>query len=326
MSRKLSIVILVPELREVAPDDDLATLSTAHEVAKHYDQLGHETKIVYFDYDIDKFNAAITAEKPDCVFNLVESVYGRSRLIHLPGIYLEDLGLPYTGCDANSIYLTNDKVLAKQFLALLKIPTPELIVNGAANKRRGKVIVKARHEHASFGISQANVVDAHEAPELVKQLTKEHACEWMTESYVEGREFNTSVIATPEGPRVLPVSEIKFENYGNELHRIIDYKAKWDNNSFESTHTVRCYDHSKIDQPLVDELRALSLKIWNGFGLDGWARVDFRVDSERRPYVVDINANPDLSLDAGFMAAAEHAGIAPHEAIQIITDAALRPH
>ncbi len=324
MKQKLHIVILVPELREVAADDDLATLSTAHEVAKHYAALGYSTAIEHFEFDPATFQATMKTAKADCVFNLVESVYARSRLIHLPPVYLEELRLPYTGCDAQAIFMTNDKVLAKRILRILGVPSPVLFERGAS-LAGGQWIVKARHEHASFGITQENVVDGSAAAcDLADRLTRQHDIEWVMESYVDGREFNSSIIETPSGPKVLPIAEIEFREYASGMHKIVDYKAKWDSQSFESTNTIRHYDHAARDSRLIEAMSDLSLKVWDGFGLGGWARLDFRVSKDGAPYVVDINANPDLSLDAGFMAAADQAGIGPPAAIDLMTSAALR--
>jgi len=323
MAKKLHVVILVPELREVSADDDLATLSTAHEVAKHYAELGHTTKIEHFEFDPETFKTVMKKAKADCVFNLVESVYARSRLLNLPPVYLEELRLPYTGADSSAMFTTNDKVLAKSILHMLDVPSPELFDRQARSKG-GKWIVKARHEHASFGITQENVVEGTAAGcDVADKLTRQHEIEWIIESFVDGREFNVSIIETGDGPRVLPVAEIQFRDYEN-LHKIIDYKAKWDNDSFESVNTVRSYDHPKADDRVVSRMTDIALKVWNGFGMGGWGRLDFRVDEAGTPWVVDINANPDISLDAGFMAAAGRAGITPPEAIDHITDAALR--
>lgn len=323
MSKKLHVVILVPELREVSADDDLATLSTAHEVVKHYADLGHTTGIEYFEFDPETFKTVMRNAKPDCVFNLVESVYARSRLTNLPPIYLEELRLPYTGADSQSIFMTNDKVLAKGVLKMMDAPSPELFDRNTPPKP-GKWIVKARHEHASFGITQENVVEGTDAAcTLADKLTQEHEIEWMIEHFVDGREFNVSILETSDGPRVLPIAEIQFQNYGN-LHNIVDYKAKWDNNSFESANTVRSYKHPSSDKRSLDAMRDIALDVWQGFGMGGWGRLDFRVDAQGKPWVVDINANPDLSLDAGFLAAANEAGISPPEAVDQITDAALR--
>jgi D-alanine-D-alanine ligase len=324
MAKKLHVVILVPEMREIAPDDDLATLSTGHEVAEHYAELGHKTSIEHFEFDPETFKAVMQKAKPDCVFNLVESVYARSRLTNLPPVYLEELRLPYTGNDSSAMFTTNDKVLAKSILRMLDLPSPNLFVRGGRPKR-GKWIVKARHEHASFGITQENVVDGSDtACTLADRLTREHEIEWIIESFVDGREFNVSIIETRDGPRVLPVAEIQFQDYADGMHKIVDYKAKWDNDSFESLHTVRSYDHPSRDKRTVEAMKDISLEVWNGFGMGGWGRLDFRVDADGKPWIVDINANPDPSLDAGFMAAAQQAGISPARAVDHITDAAFR--
>jgi D-alanine-D-alanine ligase len=63
------------------------------------------------------------------------------------------------------------------------------------------------------------------------------------------------------------------------------------------------------DTILISELKRLAIECWKVFGLRGYARVDFRVDTQGRPWILEINANPCLSPDAGFAAAAAYAGI-----------------
>ncbi|MBL8782428.1 MAG: ATP-grasp domain-containing protein [Alphaproteobacteria bacterium] len=325
MQNTSHVMIVVPELKEVEPDDNLATISTARELAKHYDTLGYSHVIRHFDYLPQAFKAVIDSERPDCVFNLVESVSGTSRLIHVPPIYLEELRIPYTGCPAHAIELSNDKVLAKRILEMLNAPTPRWgIPKSMKANQPGTWIVKAQHEHASYGMSQANVVQGTTAAiELAVALEQEHKIDWMIEEFVDGREFNVSMIQTESGARTLPIAEIMFENYTKDMHKIIDYKAKWDDQSFEYKNTNRRYDFPSSDVPLLQALEEISRKVWSGFDLRGWARIDYRVSKDGVPFVVDVNANPDLSLDAGFMAAATRAKIAPHEAIRMITDAAM---
>lgn len=320
------ILILIPELKEVEPDDNLATISTAKELAGHFDTLGYPNIIRHFDYVPSDFRSMIAQEKPDCIFNLVESVSGTSRLIHIPPIYIEELLLPYTGCPAHAIELSNDKVLAKRILDLLHSPTPRWGVPKSMSGGNDQTwIVKAQHEHASFGISQRNVVKGVKAAiDMANLLAAEHKIPWMIEEYIPGREFNVSIVDTAEGPRTLPVAEIVFENYGTDRYNIVDYNAKWNEQSFEYKNTVRRYDFPASDHPILKTMEELSLKVWHGFDLRGWARVDYRVDSQGNPFVVDVNANPDLSLDAGFMAAASRAEITPPNAIRMITDAAFR--
>ncbi len=319
------VLILIPELKEIEPDDNLATISTARELVNHYGQLGFSNIIRHFDYTPADFKTTILQEKPDCVFNLVESVSGTSRLIHVPPIYLEELQVPYTGCPAHAIEMSNDKILAKRILEFLQVPTPRW---GAPKSLQDDVpgtwFVKAQHEHASFGISQRNVVQGTKAAiELARQLALEHKIPWIVEEFIAGREFNVSIVESLNGPKVLPIAEIVFVNFGSDRYNIVDYNAKWNEDSFEYKNTVRRYDFPAADSHLLKTLEELSLKVWRGFDLRGWARVDYRIDKSGHPFVIDVNANPDLSLDAGFMTAAARAEIAPHEAIRMITNAAL---
>jgi len=69
---------------------------------------------------------------------------------------------------------------------------------------------------------------------------------------------------------------------------------------------------------LLGALKAFAIQCWQIFNLKGYARVDFRVDYGNHPYVLEINANPCLSPDAGFMAAAERAGLSMKDVVQRI--------
>jgi D-alanine-D-alanine ligase len=129
------------------------------------------------------------------------------------------------------------------------------------------------------------------------------------ERFIPGREFNLSLLAGPEGPEVLPPAEIVFEGYTEDMPRIVDYRAKWDAAAFEYHHTPRRFDFDASDNDLLTRLKALARQCWDHFELQGYARVDFRVDEAGRLWVLEINANPCLSPDAGFAAALERGGI-----------------
>ena len=76
------------------------------------------------------------------------------------------------------------------------------------------------------------------------------------------------------------------------------------------------------DLELLDQLRDIALRCWDVFGLAGYARVDFRVDRGGNPYILEINANPCLSPDAGFAAAVARAGMGFDQAVaRIVADA-----
>ncbi|MBE0567296.1 MAG: hypothetical protein IH621_15160 [Krumholzibacteria bacterium] len=141
---------------------------------------------------------------------------------------------------------------------------------------------------------------------------------WFAEAFVEGREFNLALLDGPSGPAVLPPAEILFPDFPPDKPRIVGYAAKWDPDSFEYAHTVRAFPTGAADGPLLAELERLALACWELFGLRGWARVDFRVDEAGRPLILEVNANPCLSPDAGYAAALDRAGLAYGEAMDRI--------
>ncbi len=116
------------------------------------------------------------------------------------------------------------------------------------------------------------------------------------------------------------MAEIRFVEFPADKLRIVDFRAKWEEESFEYTHTPRSFDFTAADQPLLEELRAVAGRCWDCFDLGGYARVDFRVDGENRPWVLEINTNPCLSPDGGFYAAAERASLSFTGMVERIVD------
>src|SRR5690606_34390114 len=99
----------------------------------------------------------------------------------------------------------------------------------------------------------------------------------------------------------------------------------WDEESFEFGNTPRRFDFPSGDQSLLRRLARLARQCWRLFGLRGYARVDFRVDRSGEPWILEINANPCLSPDAGFAAALAQAGIPFDSAVDRILSDIGRP-
>ncbi|RJP37206.1 MAG: hypothetical protein C4547_05880 [Phycisphaerales bacterium] len=146
--------------------------------------------------------------------------------------------------------------------------------------------------------------------------------ELFAEAYIDGREFNLSLLCGPRGPQVLPPAEIDFVDYPPEKPHIVGYAAKWDDRAFEYHATPRRFDVDEADRGLVETLRALAVHCWRLFDLRGHVRVDFRVDERNQPWILEVNANPCLSPEAGFMAAAARAGLTiEHVVERLLRDA-----
>ena len=302
--------------------DEQDVLVQVDAVRKALRALGHEIFSLPAGLELGQLRDRLQSQHPDLVFNLVESLGGHGRLIHLVPSLLDAMGLHYTGAPAEAIWLTSHKVMAKERMIAAGLPTPAWAGPWPQNlpsppsprlaSAGQRWIIKSLWEHASVGLEADNIVEDTCDQSLVQAMQMRApllggAC--FAEAFVAGREFNLSVLAGPEGPQVLPPAEIDFSAFGAGKPRIVGYRAKWDVNSDEYRHTPRSFDFGAEDIPLLDELQRLALQSWQVFGLRGYARVDFRVDEHGRPWILEINANPCLSPDAGFAAALDRAGI-----------------
>jgi D-alanine-D-alanine ligase len=93
----------------------------------------------------------------------------------------------------------------------------------------------------------------------------------------------------------------------DKTYKVFDYASKWDEAS-EAFHTERRYDHDPRDQRTVDEIRRITEVCWRQLRFKGYARADYRVDPTGRPWLLELNANPGIAPDSGFVAAVQRAG------------------
>lgn len=287
-------------------------------VARSLTALGYRITVQSLDLDLTVLDR-LAAEPPNLVFNLVESLAGSGRLIHLVPSVLEDRGIHFTGCGAEAQYLTSNKPLAKRTMAAAGIATPEwCLLPRPKCGSRARYIVKSTWEHASIGLNDESIITGNLVGRRLRRLDPDGRGDWFAEHYIEGREFNISVLDGTRGPEVLPIPEMLFVDYPPDRPRIVDYEAKWDPNSFAYHHTVRSFADRLEDGALKARLSMIARQCWQTFGLRGYARIDFRVDMAGRPWVLEVNANPCLSPDAGFLAAAAEAGYGPDQVIDRI--------
>lgn len=330
------------DARDSAGDLDVLRQCVAIEDAIR--TLGWRSQRVACSLNLDEAKSALQLAQPDLVFNLVESLGGTDRMMTAAPLLLESLRIPFTGSGTLAILTTTNKLRAKHMLLNHRIPTPAWITESdvgwqgmmpgdfpatkvSATDIPGAAIVKAIAEHASLGITDESVVHNAGVDQL-KRIIQAKSDQFQTphfaEQYVDGREFNLSVLATDEGPLVLPPAEIEFIEFPDDKPRIVGHDAKWIDSSMESINTPRQFDFPSHDRPLLDELCAIARRCWTAFDLRGYSRVDFRVDQDGQPWVLEINANPCLSLDAGFAAAVTESGLSYNDAIRHIIADALR--
>jgi D-alanine-D-alanine ligase len=272
------------------------------------------------------FIPALQACQPEVVFNLVEGWPGDDRLQALvPGL-LETSGWAYTGSSLPAILTTTDKILAKAVMQAEGILTPAWgIYRGAPwVPPFFPCICKPAWTDASLGIDDDAILYSPEESQirLPQRWSAAGKQPLLVEAYLEGREFNVSLRERSGGSvEVLPPAELCFEDWPTEKPRIVNYRAKWDPETFEYHHTQRRFIQ---DADLAAELKRVALACWRAFRPAGYARVDFRQDAQGNLYVLEMNTNPCLAPDAGFMAAVEQAGYSAAGVLEDIVQAALR--
>ncbi|MBU0638318.1 MAG: D-alanine--D-alanine ligase [Planctomycetota bacterium] len=327
----MNAVLLHDDIPTNARADEVDVFAQAGAIEAALIALGYRTSRLPFTLDLGAVRAELRAREPALVVNLVEAVARLGRLQHLAPALLDTLRFPYTGAPTEALFLTTNKLLTKRLLSMQGLPTPDWFEPGGDHGsdaiRSGHYIIKPVAEDASVGLEDDAVVQIDDRAQLeqcVRTRAESLGLDVFAERYIAGREFNLSVLAGPDGPEVLPIAEIHFVDYAPGRPRLVGYRAKWDAESFEYSHTPRSFEFPPEDSPLLMELGRLARASWSLFGLRGYARVDFRVDTDGHPWILEVNANPCLSPDAGFAAAAGQAGLSGPDVVQRIVADALR--
>jgi D-alanine-D-alanine ligase len=335
----------------VAQDEkDPATLDVIEQskhVAASLRAAGHAGRLIALDRDVAKILRKLKLYRPDCIFNLVESVGGHPALHPCAAALWELIGLPHTGSPSWALEQTTDKALSKTLLAAAGIATPEWAVcrdvSDGWRRVPGPWILKPAMEDASIGIDEDSVIrDPAAVPGKLLALRRRFPRQAvLVERFVDGREFNISLLAEEPAPRsfprfgtggeesarggergaeVLPPAEMTFADYPPGKDRVLGYRAKWEPAAFEFAHTIRRFDFPPEESGLIEQMAQITKRCWALFDLHGYGRVDLRVDADSHIFVIEVNANPCLAPDAGFAAAVARAGLSPAQMVQRILE------
>ena len=279
------------------------------------------------DRNVQKIVNKVNRFSPDAIFNFVESVEGISSYEYCTAGLFELLGFEYTGNTPFCLGNCLNKERTKNILRSFKIRTPKSFIFKKNNEIQLKkfdlkfpVILKLLNEDASIGISEYSVVN--NSDEFKKQLdflSNTYKQDIIAEEYIEGRELNVAILGTT----VLPISEIDFTGLPENLPKIVTYESKWFAESIYYEHTKpKC--PADLDKKLKKKITTIALEAFNALSCRDYARVDIRLDKSGRPYVIEVNPNPDISDDSGFARAAAAKGISYPELLNTIANLAIK--
>ena len=313
------------------PSIDMSEIGVVEEmddIKAALNSLGYKSTTMNVDSNIFRLIDFLREEKPDLIFNLVECVENEAiQEMNVAGIY-ELLKIPYTGASPLSLGIALNKPLVKQILTYHGIKTPKFHVFKSAEKMilpedmKYPLIVKPSREDASVGISDDSIVyNLNDLKKRIRYIYQEFDQPALVEEYIEGRELNVAIIGSKK-PIVLPISEIDFSGLTKDMHKIVSYDAKWMHGTiaFEGTKGV-C--PAKLTPGLEAKLKDIALRCFHIIGCRDYARIDFRLNADGEPYVLEVNPNPDISDDAGFARATRTYGLSFGETVGKIVESAL---
>ncbi|MDD5509739.1 MAG: ATP-grasp domain-containing protein [Dehalococcoidales bacterium] len=267
----------------------------------------------------------ILRERVDLVFNIAEGRGNyRSREAQVPSV-LEMLDIPYSGSDPQCLAICLDKPLTKQLIKAAGVPTPawhvidtpEHLSAVSWNGLAYPAIIKPAYEGSSKGIHVGSLVsNPEEAVEVVGRLLKCYRQPMMLEEFIPGDEVTVGVVGnTPPAVlgmmRIVPKKKVDHFVYSLEVKRdylnLVDYECP-----------------ARLEEDVLAEIAASSLKAFSVLGCRDFARLDFRVGPDRIPYFIEVNPLPGLGTYSDLIIMALKLGWRYEELIDTILRAVVK--
>ncbi|MBI3355452.1 MAG: ATP-grasp domain-containing protein, partial [Nitrospirae bacterium] len=214
-------------------------------------------------------------------------------------------------------------------LSFHRIPHPDFIEvpQGRAVKRPKwltfPLIVKSVSEEASLGISQASIVeDDDKLSERVAFIHNSVGSGALIERYIEGREFYVGVIGNGH-LQVLPVWELIMDKLPDDARRIATERVKW-SRKYQAKYGITSREAKNLPEGKAEEIQHLAKRVYRALGLNGYARIDMRMDADGQLYILEANPNPQIAHYEDFADSAEKADYHYKELLQEILNIGLR--
>lgn len=291
--------------------------------------LEHEVSILGIYDDANPIIQQLKSNPPDVVFNLVELFNNLTRYERNIAALLELVGVPYTGCDVPGLLICKNKGITKTILTYHRIKVPDFVTFLPAKpihrpkRLQFPIIIKPLREQASYGISQASLVENDK--DFVERVKFVH--EWfhqdaIAEEYIDGRELYVSILGN-ERLEVFPIREMIFGEVPEDGPKIATFKAKWDD-EYRKRWGIKNTFAINLSEELTESVVHLCKRAYHALQIKGYARLDLRLTSEGSVYIIEANPNPMLAKDEDFAISAQKAAVEYPQLIQRILNLALR--
>jgi len=327
--RKLRILLLVDEAFVPPPtidglsDEEIAPWKTEYDVMVSLEEIGHDVQVLGLSGELDVVRKGLKDHKPHVVFNLLEEFRGESLYVPYLLGYLELVHQPYTGCNPGGMLLSHSKALSKKILRHHRVRVPDFHVFPRGRKVHRPahldfpLFVKSATEHGSVGISQQSIVhDDQQLIDRVEFVFDQPGTDAIAEQYIDGREFYVGVMGNRR-LQTLPVWELRFTKRTSDAPVIATEKAKWDYD-YQKQVGIKTQAPKNLPNGMAEEMSRICKRAYRALGQTGYARLDLRVSSNDKIYVLESNPNPQLQYGEDFAESAHSGGLEYNDLLQRI--------
>lgn len=257
----------------------------------------------------------------DIVYNVCEGRSGRNRESQVP-MLLELYGIPYVGADALTLGLTLDKVIAKKVFLGQGIPTPRFFQTDQSalaedlNDIGYPLIVKTCHEGSSKGLEPASrVEDLGQLQARIDYVSRHYHQPALVEEFIPGMEFTVAVLGNKQ-PQAMPVALVS-------INGRIDLQTEIYTNALIYSAALEYLCPAPIGTDLTRRVQDLAVQVFRAVDCRDLARVDFRVDRQGQPHVLEINPLPTMDKEDVFHLFPKLFGLDFQSTVNIILNLAL---
>jgi D-alanine-D-alanine ligase len=264
---------------------------------------GFRTVLLGLKQDPTVLWTELRRRKPAVVFNLFEGNLENTDTESYVAGLLQWHGVPYTGSPMHTLSLARAKHLAKPLLRGAGLPTADFMVVSQLPvptcNLEWPVIVKPAQQDASVGLDQESVcTNQLQLEQRVRYILETYGAPVLVEEFIHGREFNVALVELPE-LEYLPPAEIVFPPEKPGFWPILTYDGKWNPGTDDYDVTPPKYP-ADISARMAERLGTIAMQAYRLLGCKDYARVDFRMKPNGKPFILEVNPNPEISADAGF--------------------------
>ena len=278
------------------------SLSSGAGVARALRSLGH----VVTEVD-PKDGTFALPDSTDVVFLVLHGTYGEDGTVQGQ---LEELGVPYTGCDAEASRVAFDKLVTKQRCIEAGVPTaPFVIVESESapwpDGWKPPVVVKPARQGSSVGLQ---FVESQSDWSAALHEALRHGSPLLVEEKIQGRETTVGIL----DDKPLPVVEVR------PKAGAYDYQNKY------TAGRTEYFCPAEFDDATTLRIQDAALRAFDAIGGRDFARIDVMVRSNGEPIVLEVNTLPGMTPTSLLPKAAAAAGIRYEELCQRMIELAMR--